>query len=63
MTYAPTRFLRQHEVTFETGLPKSTIYWLISKNEFPKPRKLSKRAVAWTLAEIEDWKASRKVAT
>lgn len=57
-----TRLLRQHEVSYATGLPKSTIYWLIARDEFPKPVKLSKRAVGWPLEAIEAWLASRKVA-
>lgn len=62
MTASPNRFLRQREVTFETGLPKSTIYFLIARGQFPRPLRLAARAVAWPLADIEAWKSSRKVA-
>lgn len=57
-----TRLLRQHEVSYATGLPKSTIYWLISRNEFPRPVKLSKRAVGWPIETVEAWLASRQAA-
>jgi prophage regulatory protein len=42
-----------------TGLARSTIYKLISQNQFPVPIKLSKRAVAWLQPEIERWVSSR----
>ena len=42
-----------------TGLGRSTIYKLISQNQFPVPIKLSKRAVAWLQSEIECWVSSR----
>lgn len=56
------RFLRQQEVSHETGLPRSTLYWLMARGEFPKPRKLSKRAVGWTFQDVQSWKDSRRVA-
>lgn len=42
-----------------TGLAKSTIYKLISQNQFPVPIKLSTRAVAWLWSEIDTWVSSR----
>ncbi len=42
-----------------TGLARSTIYRLVSQNQFPVPIKLSARAVAWLHSEIEGWIASR----
>lgn len=42
-----------------TGLARSTIYKLISQNQFPVPIKLSTRAVAWLQTEIETWVSSR----
>ena len=60
MSFAPTRLVRQTEASYITALPKSTMYLLISRNEFPKPVKISRRAVAWNLAELEAWLASRK---
>lgn len=61
MTYQ-SRLVRQPEASFVTGLSKSMMYLLIARGEFPKPRKISKRAVAWPLNELEAWMASRKVA-
>ena len=42
-----------------TALARSTIYKMISQNQFPVPIRLSKRAVAWLQSEIEGWVASR----
>lgn len=42
-----------------TGLARSTIYKLISQNQFPVPIRLSKRAVAWLQSEIDGWVSSR----
>lgn len=56
------RLIRLTQVTFETGLPKSTVYWLMARGDFPKPLKLSARAVAWNTDDIQAWKNSRRVA-
>lgn len=62
MVYVPSRLIRQPEASFMTGLSKSMMYLLISRGDFPKPRKISKRAVAWSAQEIEAWAQSRKIA-
>lgn len=49
------RLLRIQEVMHITGFGKSTIYAKISDGTFPKPIKISQRAVAWRLSEIEAW--------
>ena len=42
------RFLRRAAVEQATGLPRSTIYELVSQGKFPKPIKLGgPRSVAW----------------
>jgi prophage regulatory protein len=51
--------LRLPTVMRITGLAKSTIYKLISQNQFPVPIKLSARAVGWLQSEIEGWVSSR----
>lgn len=54
-----TEPLRLPMVMQITGLARSTIYKLISQNQFPVPIRLSKRAVAWLQSEIENWVSSR----
>lgn len=58
-TAAQPILLRLPTVIRITGLARSTIYKLISQNQFPVPIKLSKRAVAWLQSEIETWVSSR----
>lgn len=48
------RILRRKQVCDRTGLPTSTIYEKISKQEFPAPIKLgSGSAVGWVESEID----------
>ena len=46
-------------VSKRVGLCKASIYNLIADNKFPKPKQLSKRAVAWHSDDITDWINSR----
>ena len=55
--------LRLPEVTRQTGLPRSTIYALVAKNDFPIPVKLSQRSVGWVECEITTWIEDRIAAT
>ncbi len=41
------------------ALSVATIERLVRENEFPKPRVLSGRRVAWLLREVEEWAESR----
>ena len=50
---------RLADVMKTTGLRKSTIYKLISKNDFPAPLRLSERAIGWKSSDIDDWVNSR----
>jgi prophage regulatory protein len=47
--------LRCREVQIRTGLPRSTIYRLIARESFPAPVRLTKRAVGWHKASIDQW--------
>ncbi len=48
-------FLRINQVMLKTGLAKSTIWWLISKKEFPKQIKISPRISVWKDTDIDKW--------
>jgi prophage regulatory protein len=41
------------------GLKQSSIYNKMKAGDFPKPVKISERAVGWVESEINDWIASR----
>ena len=43
------------EVMKLTGLSLSSIYLAVSKEEFPKPIKIGRRAVGWHQNVIEEW--------
>jgi len=49
------KICRLRDVIARTGLPRSTIYELISRNEFPSQINLGPRSVGWIEKEIEDW--------
>lgn len=57
-----TIMLRRAEVLARTGLARSTIYKLMAQGDFPKPVKLTGKAIAWPENVIEEWLASRQVA-
>ena len=56
-----TRLLRLNDVIAAIGMKRSWIYQKTRDGEFPKPIKLSERAVAWYASDIEDWIKSRAV--
>ncbi len=56
------RLLRRPAVEKLTGLSRSSIYALMDRGEFPRPRRIGRRAVAWDEAALERWLATREVA-
>lgn len=52
MNYHILRFPEAIELT---GLSRSTIYKKIADGTFPKPMKLSTRAVGFSSSELNDW--------
>lgn len=54
---SPERLLRLPEVESRVGLRKSSIYEMLGRKPpaFPRPLKLSRRAVAWSSSSIENW--------
>ena len=53
------RLLRLPDVLARVGLRRSRLYDLIAAGRFPKPVKLSERAVAWRDDEIDEWVRQR----
>jgi prophage regulatory protein len=54
-------FYRLPDVLKQTGLGRSTLYAAIANGEFPPPRKIGARAVAWRQDELEEWINNRPV--
>lgn len=51
--------LRRPDVEKRVGLSRSTLYNLMSRGLFPRPIRLSDRAVAWRSSDIEAWMENR----
>ncbi len=54
------QLLRKQTIIELTGMSHSTLYYMMNRNEFPKPVKLGARSVAWKRSEIEAWINSRE---
>jgi prophage regulatory protein len=50
--------LKLPAVIRETALSRSTIYAAIKTGEFPAPLLIGKRAVAWRVEDVENWRSS-----
>ena len=51
------RYLRKKSVLEHTGLSQSLLYEMMARDEFPRPVKIGRRAVAWRESEIAEWQA------
>jgi prophage regulatory protein len=51
--------IRLPVVLERTGLSRSTVYLMISRNEFPASVSLGERAVGWISSEIDAWLEER----
>ncbi len=49
------RLIKLEEVKLLTGLCKTTIYGLIAKGVFPRPKQTFSRRVAWRESEVRAW--------
>jgi prophage regulatory protein len=56
----PLRILRFAEVSYRTGLRRSSLYQRIREGSFPKPVRITPYAVGWRSNEIEAWIQSRE---
>jgi prophage regulatory protein len=54
------RAIRMPEIQNRTGLSKTHIYRLIKLGQFPKPFKLSERAIAFLESDIDLWLEGRR---
>lgn len=53
------RLIRLPEVESMTGCKKSTIYQMIGAGDFPRPIRLTARAVAWPETAVLQWVQDR----
>lgn len=54
------KHLRRRAVEDITGLSRSTIYDLMGKGQFPRPVKLTGKAVGWPESAVSAWLNSRQ---
>lgn len=53
---------RRTEIENLTGLSRSTIYALMAQGEFPRPVRMTAKAVAWPESKITEWLEQRQAA-
>lgn len=58
-THSSRMFLRLPQVLRLTGLSRSTIYKWVNQGDFPKPKQLGPRAIAWDSKELANWSENR----
>lgn len=51
------QYHRRKAVEEITGLSRSLIYEMMERNEFPRPVRIGKRAVAWRESDIAEWQS------
>lgn len=54
--------LRRPQVEQIIGLGRSKLYAMIRDGSFPKPVRLTEKAVGWRASDVAAWLASREVA-
>ena len=62
-TAEPQSLLRLPEVKRRVGLGRTSIYELAAADKFPKPIRLSERAVAWDSRAVSQWIEARIAAS
>lgn len=58
----PPSILRFPQVQARTGLSRSALNTLVSNGRFPRPFKLTDRALGWLSADIDAWILARHAA-
>ena len=58
-----TKILRLPAVLARIGIGKTAVYAAIRRGDFPKPVKLSARAVGWRADEVDEWISGRSRAS
>lgn len=63
MSASTATLIRRPEVSRRTGLSRTSIYRLVQSGQFPAPRQLGSRSVAWVDTEVSAWIDSRPAGT
>jgi prophage regulatory protein len=57
-----TKIYRMRDLTEVVGLPRSSIWALVARDQFPRPVKLSARTSGWRSSDVAAWIAERPIA-
>jgi prophage regulatory protein len=52
-------YLRTAAVIAQTGLSRTTIHRLVKSGDFPAPKRIGVRAVAWKASDLARWRDDR----
>jgi prophage regulatory protein len=63
LALADEELWRLSTVVAKTGVPRSAIYRQMATGAFPRPRRISDRAVAWLRSDVVIWMREPPVAT
>lgn len=55
-----SQFIKLNDLVSEYHLAKSTVYYLIKTQGFPKQIKLSARSAVWRRAAVDQWFADKE---
>lgn len=56
---AKSAFYTRNQVLEIVPIGRTTLYNMMSAGEFPKPKQLGERAVAWSKTEVDTWIAQK----
>lgn len=56
-------YLDLQAVAEVVSLSESAVKHLVRQKQFPQPREISRRRVAWLVREVEEWAEKRPVST
>lgn len=59
VSHGGTAYLTLRDIIGRTGLSEPTLWRMRNRGDFPQPVRLSPGRVAWRLADIDAWEASR----
>ena len=51
----PQQLYRRPDVETLTGLSRTSIYRMMERGEFPRPVRITAKAVAWREADLSQW--------
>ena len=59
MPNSPAVFISLSEVERRVGLRKTALYRAVREGRFPRPVRVTPKAVRWCAAEVDKWQADR----